>query len=379
MPKTVFLWLFIVFSAVSIWAHKANFRWQLDDGLLLIWMVSGFVVALFAGIHHKEWGGATGILTLALFFLVIKNISLSDKLKRIITLIVLVSTLLATVEGLWQLLVIKQHKALELHSVGHVNHSAIYLVLNFALALAMTLTLRKSDALAAKIFVWFCLLTTAACIVLSNSRASALTMVVIAMSFGLVWLGKSKRPLLVIALSIVAVFSGLYFENARVVEKHLRKTSHGDMIGERQAIWNSSLLAWRRFPWFGVGIKNFDQATEELQRQWLAEEGKTYLEGRYRPYAHAHNFYLSALAEQGLFGFSVIMLIIGRIGFLLYKHRPGPVDADSYWCCWMAALGAVEVVLVNGLFNTTLHHEHGLLTLLLIGIWWSGLDQRRRV
>jgi len=375
-PKTVFLWLFIASCGVCIWRHKDKFRWQADDGLLIVWLLSGFVVALFAGIHHKEWGGAFGVFSLALFFLVLKNLSLSERLKRIIRLVALASTLLATVEGLWQLFIVKQHEALELNSVGHVNHSAIYLVLNFALALAITMTLKKSSSTATKIFVWICLISTVTCVILTDSRASNLTMVVVAMTFGLVWLKRSKWPLLMITLSIMTIYSGLYLENASVVGKQMKKTSQGEVLGERQAIWNSGLLAWRQFPWFGLGLKNFDQATEELQTQWLAEEGKTFDKSQYLPYAHAHNFYLSALVEQGLFGFLVIMLVIGRIGFLLYKYRPGLIDTNNYWCSWLAALGAIEVVLVNGLFNTTLHHEHGLLTLLLIGLWWSSLSQR---
>ncbi len=375
-PKTLFLWFFVVISGIAIWKHKDKFRWQIDDGLLLVWMLSGFVVALFAGIHHKEWSGATGILTLAMFFLTVKNLPLSQRLGRIVALAVLAATLLATLEGFWQLFVVKHNKALELNSVGHVNHSAIYFVLNFALALAMTLTLKKSDSAVTKTFVLLCMLLTAICVILSNSRASVLTMVVIAMTFGLVWLKRSKWPVLIIMLSLLTTFAGLYVEKARVVEKHMRKTAHGEVLGERHAIWNSSLLAWRHYPWFGLGIKNFDQATKELQTEWLAEEGKSFVEGQYQPYVHAHNFYLSLLAEQGIFGFGITILVIGRVGYLLFKYRPGLEDSDSYWCCWLAALGAVEVVLVNGVFNTTLHHEHGLLTLLLIGMWWSRLPQR---
>ena len=157
-PKTLFLWFFVVISGIAIWKHKDKFRWQIDDGLLLVWMLSGFVVALFAGIHHKEWSGATGILTLAMFFLTVKNLPLSQRLGRIVALAVLAATLLATLEGFWQLFVVKHNKALELNSVGHVNHSAIYFVLNFALALAMTLTLKKSDSAVTKTFVLLCML-----------------------------------------------------------------------------------------------------------------------------------------------------------------------------------------------------------------------------
>ena len=375
-PKTIFLCLFYALGLFSIWKANKRYRWQSDDAMLVFWMLSGFVVAVFAGIHYKEWDGATGVLKLALLLLILKNISFSEKLRQIIVMIILVSTLIATGEGLWQLFVTEQQLALELHSVGHVNHSSIYLGLNFALALAMTLVLKKSNSMAVRVFVVFCLLLSAVCVVLSNSRATILTIAVIAMSFGFVWLRRSKLPLVILTISIVIAAAGLYLENAQVVQKHVDQTAQGPYLGERQAIWNSSLLAWRHFPLFGLGIKNFSQATTQLQTEWLAEEGKAFAVGEYLAYAHAHNFYLSTLAEQGVFGFTITMLVFVRLGFLLYKNRPRQADSDSYWCSWLAAFGAIQVVLVNGLLNTTLHSEHGLLTVLLIGLWWGRLDQR---
>ena len=381
-PKTVFLCLFYALGLFSIWKSRERYHWQNDDTLLVFWMLSGFVVALFAGIHYKEWGGATDVLKLAMFLLVLKNMVFAEKLRQTIGMLILVSSLLATAEGLWQLFVTKQQSALELHSVGHVNHSAIYLGLNFALALAMTLVLKQSNSLVSKAFVVSCLLITAVCIVLSNSRATILTVAVIPITFGLIWWKRSKLPLLVLATTICVASIGLYFVNAPVVQKHVQRTAQGSYfqgsyLGERLAIWNSGLLAWRHHPVFGLGIKNFSRASTELQTEWLAEEGKTFVEGKYLAYAHAHNFYLSTLAEQGLFGFTITFMVLGRIGFLLYKNRPRLADSDSYWCSWLAAFGAIQVVLVNGLLNTTLHSEHGLLALLLIGLWWSSLDQQR--
>lgn len=375
-PKTIFLCLFYLLAIYSIWKNEDKFCWKHDDILIVIWMLSGFIVAWFAGIQYKEWDGATGILKLSLFLLVLKNISLSEKLRKAVFMVILLSTLLATLEGLWQLFVTKQQTDLELHSVGHVNHSAIYLGLNFALALAMSLTLRHNDKMASKVFVMFCLLLTAASVILSNSRATILTIAVVATSFGLIWFKRSKWPLLVLVSGILITTLGLYFADAQVVQKHLIQTSQGPYLGERQAIWNSSLLAWQQFPVFGLGIKNFGEATVALQTEWLATQGKSFVEGQYLACAHVHNFYLATLAEQGLFGFMITMLVLGRIGFLLYKNRPRLFDSNHYWCSWLAAFGAIQVVLVNGLLNTTLHTEHGLLTLLLIGLWWGSLEQR---
>jgi O-antigen ligase len=375
--KTVFLLLFFVLCGFHQWKNRAAANWDGDDILLLCWMSSGYIVALFAAIHYKEWGGANGPLQIALLLFFLKRTEFHSSATRLLLFAILLSTLIANLEGFWQLFS-NQHKALELKSVGHVNHSAIYLCLNFTLSLAMVLTLKRSDKSSVKLFVFACLLLTSVSIIISNSRATVMTMGVIALFFGLIWNKRSKLPLLLLLLAVAAASAGLYFGNARVVQKHLRQTSHGPYLGERAPIWNSALLAWRHAPLFGLGIKNYSQATIELQKKWLADEGKNYVPGRYLAYAHAHSFYLTLLAEQGLFGFTVTLSVLIRVGWLLYRRLPKPSDSDDYWTLWFAAAGAVQVVLINGLFNTTLHHEHGLLVVLLIGLWWSSNERRHQ-
>lgn len=376
-PKTVFLLLFFILCAVELWKKRRTLRLDSDDVLLLCWMGSGYVVALFAGIHYKEWGGANGPLMLGLLLFFLKHGGFNTIATRRLLLAILLSTLLATSEGLWQLAT-EHRKALELQSVGHVNHSAIYLCLNFGLALAMALTLKRQDSLSVKCFVLGCLALTIASLIISNSRSSIMTMSIMTLLAGLFWLKRSKLPLLLLLLSLAVTAGGLYFGKARVVQKHVAQTAQGSFLGERAPIWNSALLAWRHHPLFGLGIKNYAQATAERQAQWLAEEGKQYAAGEYLAYAHAHSFYLTTLAEQGLFGFSLTLLVLARICCLLYRHRPQTSHSDLYWSVWLAAAGAIQVVLINGLFNTTLHHEHGLLTILLVGLWWSNIPQNQK-
>lgn len=374
-PKTVFLLLFFIMCAFELWKKRGSMCLDRDDVLLLCWMGSGYIVALFAGIHYKEWGGANGPLMLGLLLFFLKRSELNHTATRHLLLAVLFSTLFANSEGLWQL-AMAQRQSLELQSVGHVNHSAIYLCLNFGLALAMSLTLKRRDPLLVKCFILGCLSLTAASIVISNSRSSIMTMGIMALITGLLWLKRSKLPLLLLVLGMTVAAGSLYFGNGRVVQKHLAQTSHGSFLGERAPIWNSALLAWRHHPLFGLGIKNYGQATTKRQEQWLVEEGKHYIPTQYLAYAHAHSFYLTTLAEQGLFGFSIILLVLLRISLLLFRYRPQISDHDGYWIVWLAALGALQVVLINGLFNTTLHHEHGLLSMLLIGLWWSTVKLR---
>lgn len=369
-PKTFFLLLFFAVSAYNLCKKRQDILWNRDDFLLLLWMLSGFVVAFFAGLHYKEWGGANGPLMFGLLLLFLKHCNFNGRHIRWLLYAILLSTLVANGYGLWQLFIGGQKKALELKSVGHVNHSAIYLCLNFAVALAMTLAMKKSTAITAKIFIFLCLLLTAASVVLSNSRTTIAVTGLITLSFGSVWIKRSKWPLVLLLLSIVLAVGSLYFSHARVIQKHQIHTSHS-FLGEREPIWNSALLIWRHNPWFGIGIKNYGQAKPEIQEQWLAQEGQHYDGEHYLAYAHAHSFYLTNLAEQGLFGLGVTLAVLLRIAWLLYRHQPQATDNDDYWIVWLSAFGALQVVLLNGIFNTTLHHEHGLLAVLLLGLWWS--------
>jgi O-antigen ligase len=372
-PKTLCLLLFFAASAYGLWRHNQSTLWRGDDLLLLLWMLSGFVVAFFAGLHNKEWGGANGPLLFGLLLLFLKHSHFNSKQIDWLFYAILLSTLIANSYGLWQLLVSGQKKALELKSVGHVNHSAIYLCLNFAAALAMTLTLKRHSA-ACKVFILACVLLTAVSVVLSNSRATIATMGLIALSFGMVWIKRSKWPLVLLLLSVAAAAGSLYFNHARVVQKHQIHTMHS-FLGERQSIWNSAVLIWRHNPLFGIGIKNYGEASPQIQEQWLAQEGQHYDGKQYLAYAHAHSFYLTNLAEQGLFGLGTTLAVLLRIAWLLYRRRPRAADGDDYWMVWLAAFGTLQVVLLNGIFNTTLHHEHGLLSVLLLGLWWSQAEQ----
>lgn len=383
-PKTLFLLLSFAFAAVGLWQGRSNQpsvngggaawsplrRASKDDWLLLAWMVSGFVVAAFAGLHYKEWGGANGPLQLALLLFFLRRSAFSGRELRQVLWAVLLATLLATLLGFWQLSA-GIHKTLELKSVGHVNHSAIYLCLDFAVALALALTLRRQTPLAAKLGILGCLLLAGVAVVASNSRTTVMAMgAVVVLAAGVSW-RRSKLPVLVLSVGLLAVASGLYFGNARVVQKHQQQTAHGNFLGERGPIWHSAWLTWRHNPWFGVGIKNYGEIGVAEQTRWLAEEGKRYEPGQYLPYAHAHSLYFGLLAEQGLFGFVLTLAVLLRLAWLLYRHCPGAADDDLYWALWLSASGALLVVLLNGVFNTTLHHEHGLLSVLLLGLWWS--------
>lgn len=373
-PKTIFLILFITFFLLSHRNILSFNRLTFSDYLLLAWIVCGFVIAGFVEIQHKEWGGARNTMLIPLFLFCLKNARFNDKEITLFLMTAIISTLLASAEGLWKLYS-HQKEFLELNSVGHVNHSSVYLCIAYAIALAFTLTQSQPNRWFIRLLPITVVIIFGSLIIISDSRGSALAMVIITISYGLIWTKKSKKPLLIILLAALSVTGGLYIKKASIVEKTLSQTASNSSLNERIKIWNSASLIWRHNPVFGLGINNFNQATREKQEKWLAEENKTYTDKIYLPYSHGHSLYFNTLAEQGITGFSVIFLNLLYICYLLYRHTPKREDPLIYWLLWLSAAGVMQVVLINGIFNTTLHHEHGLLSVLIIGLWWSRIKE----
>ncbi len=376
-PKIIFLILFITLFLISHQYLLSFKKLVFSDYLLIAWMLVGFVVAGFVEIQHKEWSGARNSMLIPLFLFCLKNSQFNNKEISLFLITVIISTLLASVVGLWKLYN-HQKFFLELNSVGHVNHSSVYLCITFAIALAFTLAQDYSSRWFIRVLLITIVIFFSSLIIISGSRGSALAMGIIAISYGLIWTKKSKKPLLILLLAALFVNGAVYMHKVSMVEETLSQTaanSSFNSLDVRVNIWNSALLIWRHNPVFGLGIKNFNQATRERQENWLAEENKIYTDKIYHPSSHAHSLYFNTLAEQGLTGFSVIFLNLLNICYLLYRHTPKREDPSIYWLLWLSAAGVMQVILINGIFNTTLHHEHGLLSVLIIGLWWSRIKE----
>ena len=83
---------------------------------------------------------------------------------------------------------------------------------------------------------------------------------------------------------------------------------------------------------------------------------------------HAHNLYFNTLAEGGLAGLLPLLAFLILWAIWLWKHYPR-ADADALaWALWGASLNAFLITVIIGWVNTTLHHEHALLALLLMGL-----------
>ncbi|QDC79067.1 hypothetical protein [Candidatus Methylopumilus universalis] len=110
----------------------------------LSYIASAFLSATFAGIPNgAEWGGFRSILISTDLAWLLSRTKYESKEITWIVWVAIPGTLPPLAWGLIELMVIHTEGSLELHSVGHMNHSAIYLGIILGAALSVALSIRR--------------------------------------------------------------------------------------------------------------------------------------------------------------------------------------------------------------------------------------------
>lgn len=379
MPKNL-AWLLYICAWILNRARTGDWggRWDHWDTLFALWIASGYLVAAFSGLKGSELGGAHELARYALLGWLVKRAGyLKQELSWPIVALV-VSTVAGLAHGYWRIASgASASGVLQLHSVGHVNHTAIYLAIMFGVCTSWLFarwhawgTGRRAAALA----VWGIMLVS---LIVTASRgavaAGFLTLLLIAAA----WWSRT-RALLAASLAVVA-FSAIAVValNSELLRKQETFAARDNTLSSRDAIWRMSASAWERYPWFGIGMDNYSLLTYERVRAWRTEAGKEFQQSRYLQQAHAHSLFMNALAERGSTGFAALAAVLLAWLAALLRWRPRLGDEDLQWILWGGATSAWTITVGVGLVNTTLHHEHGLLAALLLGLWLSTLPARR--
>ncbi len=363
----VFIWL-----AVRIPTKRLGGRWDLWDSLIALWIASGFVVAAFAGLHGNEWRGGADILRYGSLLWLVKRSGYSDKEIRWILGTLVASLVVGLAHGYWRLLSgVGKSGYLQLHSVGHVNHTAIYIAIMLGLCASWLFAGwrswrpgRRAVALAVTVLTLVSLVVTA-------SRGAIGVGLVMLVVLGVAWWRRWRVPLIASAVGVALLAVAAVALQFDVVRKQEQNAAADNILSFRDGIWRMALASWEKFPAFGVGMDNYSLITKEKVKAWREEAGKPYDETRYVQFPHAHNIYLNTLAERGLFGLAVLLLVLGAWFVALVRGRPRPEASNLDWTLWGSVAGAWIVTTCAGTVNTTLHHEHAILAVLLLGLWLS--------
>jgi O-antigen ligase len=362
-PKSI-AWLVFVVAWLVNRSRTRNFggRWDLWDWLLGAWIASGFVVAAFAGLHHSEWRGTVDLVRYGAVLWLLRRSDYAPREQRWILHALIAAVVIGLALAYWRL----GHGAeyLELNSVGHVNHTAIYVAIMLGAAAAWLFT--GGGVIAAAVVV--VLLVS---LVISASRGSigiALAMLIV---LAAAWWPRSRRPLASMSVLIALTVAAAWFGGAQFIQKHMADVQANNVLAYRDGIWRAALVAWQRYPLCGIGMDNYKLVNLERLGAWRAEAGKDFEPKRYAEFPHAHSLYLNTLAERGIIGAVALAAVLAAWLVWLVRYRPRREATPDDWLWWGAATAAWIVTVGVGFVNTTLHHEHGLLAALLLGVWLS--------
>ncbi len=373
-PKNILAVLYVV----AWFANRARTgewgrRWDPWDTLLALWLSSGFVVATFSGLHFQEWRGALDLVRYGAILWCIKRARYGEREFRIVVALLIVATVVGLGHGYWVLATDPKAIYVELNSVGHVNHSAIYLAIMVGVMMVLvgaywSRASWRLRAAALIVLAFFC----AGLLWMASRGAIGAEFALVAL-LGLAWWPRSRKVATTLGVLVIVAAAAIGVMRPDVMQKQESKVAAGDVLSERGEIWHTAVTAWKQYPIFGVGMDNYGGINLARLEEWQREAGKLFDAREYRPYGHAHSLYLTTLAERGVYGFGVLMAVLFAVIVSLARGYPGWGGTDDAWAMWGGAFSAWLITMTAGLFNTTLHHEHGILAAILVGFW---LDYR---
>ena len=381
VPKNV-LWI----AYVLLWplnrAKDRNFGgpWSAWDSLIVLWIVSAYASAILSGLHDSEWKSAFDVVRYAVVLWMVRRSDYSEEALRKVLACVIFGTLAALLNGYYQLLFVPradlQPRYLGLKSVGHVNHSAIYLAIAFGAALAWVRGAWRKDPPPRRALG----LALCAALVLSifvmQSRATAGICLLIGFVLLAAYAFRSGKRLWKVMAGAFVIVLALMVARPEVVEKNSLRMKEHNLFAFRDTIWRTGVEAWRQFPAFGVGMGNYGRISLARLEEWSTQRGESFDRARVMQQAHAHNLFVNSLAERGAFGLAMLIAVLGAWIVSLMRAIPTTSDSSTRWAYWGGALAAWIVAVLVGLVNTTLHHEHALISMILLG-GWLALARRR--
>lgn len=250
---------------------------------------------------------------------------------------------------------------LELKSIGHVNHSAIFMLL--VLLVSLSFVDSKDKFLKSSCFV-IAIISTCG-ILIAGSRATMYLLPVVIFST-LIYLTIKKHINIKFTLSVISIFVLAIITVAFVMQNDARfvyKISQGISSNEtRWPIFYSAFYTWQDNPFFGIGLGNFKDI-----------DITTFFPGNSEVrVSHAHNTFLTFLTEKGIFALLAYLVFQLSLFIKFIKN----IKTSNVVFCGLLILLFNNVI---SLFNTTFHHENALLMLLFWALALGVIDEKNSI
>jgi O-antigen ligase len=371
-PKNIFLILFLTTALYRQWSETKSKPWGFWDWVFFSYISSSFLSGIFAGISPgNAWGGFRGMLIWTSFAWLLSRSKYTPQEITWLIWIAILGTLPPLIWGLIEYMIIHTKGNLELHSVGHVNHSAIYLGIILGAALSVSLCMWKTAGIFKKLFLLSLPIFFFVAIIIGQSRG-VFGISLIRLSL-IILLIPNSNQIKLIAFGIFGIILALMpVMNAAIIQKQIANQNANAVMSDRDRVWNVSLEAAHFYPVFGIGNGNWGLITLDGLKKSRVERGLPFDEKIYGiEHRHSHSLYLTALVERGIVGFLSLILLMCSWLTLLIKTYTKLKKMTSGACIWGASLSAWIVTCGVGVVNSTFHHEHAILAFLFLGLHLS--------
>jgi len=379
-PKNIFLAGYLI-TALYRQSQSPPSKWGIWDWVFLSLIASSFLSALFPFVAGgSEWKGFRGMLLWITFGWTLFRSDYNFDEKKYLFIFAILMTLPPLLWGLTQLLILFTKDSLQLHSVGHVNHSAIYLCMITGAALSLLVSQLQS---AQKKYVFitnllFILLISS--VIISQSRGAF--GIVFLLAFALLLL--SKLPVKIKTLYVVLLSSFVititFIKPAPVIEKQITNQNNHDILAQRDKIWQKAFEVARLNPLLGIGNGNWNSIKIDQIKSSVESRGEIFDAEKFTmKHPHPHNIYLANLVDRGILGIIIFLnfMVIWLITLIKSYKR---FNQDSKGMLFiMGSFSAWTTIFGVGFVNTTFHHENALLALFFLSLHLSYLRQKNQL
>ena len=369
-PKNIFMFLFVI-SAFLIEVKDRTYKnYEIWDGIFLSLILSALLSACFGALNGYEWKGFRTILFTSLMGWLLYRYKYTTKELNFFYWITILSTIPPLLWGLAEVFIFNSKASLQLNSVGHVNHSAVYLTLIYGALVSKVVIIDKNDSTIKKIGLYALTLTLFASLVIGESRAAFGCGILISLLS--IFFSKksiSKKIMGYIYFSVLLALTVLL--NVAIIQKITIKMDGHDNLSARDKLWSISIEGSKINPILGLGNGNWKLMPEDKIKQITESENKKYNLDDFKfaiKHGHPHNLYLAYLAERGIFGLLILINFILYWLFKLIKTYPMKKRSEGYSLFWMSSLSSWISVFGIGFVNTTFHHETALLAFVFLSL-----------
>ncbi|MGS2717395.1 O-antigen ligase family protein [Eionea flava] len=365
VTKHLFILILVVFFIYDLLLKKLNFEQSYPTKCIYIFLTGSIIASIGATLNGYEVQKLHDIIRYGLVGLIILYAPISKKQAYII-LGCLIFSALAGILDAYHSLHQGKEKYFELRSVGHINHSSIYILLTVGLTLPLLFSIKH------RVISILTYATINAALIYSlletNSRATFIGLGIIILLLVIFSALRSKKIACIsLAITIFGIMLTIWNPPSALNKIYGKSKYYENKLTPREKAWNTAYHAWKKEYLFGVGYGNYKIITEKfMQEQYINSEIDTADKTAFIYLPHAHNRFFNTLAEGGLIGLlSLLLLLAGFAVYFFSSLRISSSNKDTF-TFWLIGFNSLTIISIVGLFNTTLHHEHGILAMILL-------------